>query len=708
MDVKAEMVGFGKGQLVNPGQEVPMDTTDGMQALADTISVMVWNADARGYVTWYNKRWYEYTGLSFEESKGRRWQKLADPSLLPQIIARWDHCLNSGEPFEMVFELRGANGDSRPFLVNGQPQRGIDGRIVRWFGTCTDLAAQRDREDGLRHHNERLQLLSNAASLLLASTDPQHMVKELFDKICSHLKADLYFNFMVNAKGDALELDSSTGIPEEAQRFIKRLDFGQAVCGTVANVRTPCIYANVQELDDDKTALVRSYGVRSYACFPLLAENRLLGTLSFGSRTVDAFSPDEIEFMQTVAHYVALAKERHRVEHELRDALDRSEAASVAKSEFLANMSHEIRTPMNAVVGLANLLQMDDLPVQKQREFLRTLQLSAQHLLQLINDLLDISRLESNQVQLDRTPFRMDELVKEVASIHEVRAKEKHLRLLVQLPETDEAEIFLGDPVRIRQILMNLLSNAVKFTEQGQVIVNVAFEPREDNQMMLYLDISDTGIGIPPQHLEAIFHKFTQADGSATRKYGGTGLGLSICRTLTEMMGGQISVHSTPGKGSCFSLAIPLQTQRKLATVPTKQATDEPRSTPVKILLVEDYWANVLVATAILDNLGYRYEVAENGLEAVRKYTSEEFQAVLMDVQMPDMDGIAATHSIREWEQKRGTNHTPIIGMTAHALKGDRERCLSAGMDDYISKPFQPIELEQKLKHYCQSQTEAA
>ncbi len=229
--------------------------------------------------------------------------------------------------------------------------------------------------------------------------------------------------------------------------------------------------------------------------------------------------------------------------------------------------------------------------------------------------------------------------------------------------------------------------------------------------------MTDTGIGIAAEHLDNIFNKFTQADSSITRKYGGTGLGLSICKTLVELMGGTISVQSAPGKGSRFSIELPLKPVQahtfpelvKPAPVPEPEPTPASASQdPVQILLVEDYWANVLVATSILDNLGYQYEVAENGIEAVRKYTSGQFHAVLMDVQMPDMDGIAATHAIRDLEQKEGRGHCPIIGMTAHALKGDRERCLAAGMDDYISKPFQPIELEEKLRHYCNERLQVA
>ena len=679
--------------------------------LADFVPQLVWISDPTGYVTWYNQRWYDYTGLTYEESKGRRWQKNVEPELLPEVIRRWEHCLVTGEPFEMVIPFRGAHGIFQPFLVRGLPMRDAAGATTQWFGTCTDVADQHPSEERLRRRNERLHMLSRAAAHVLTEEDQDHMVRILFDQVAEHLQLDVYFNFMVDELSDVLLLDSATGITDAQREGLQRLEFGQSVCGCVAQHKEPMIITSVQTLTDERTALIRSLGIRAYACNPLMAGDRLIGTLSFASRTRDHFSEEDLEFLRTICHYVAIAKERLRVEKELRYALDRSEAASIAKSEFLANMSHEIRTPMNAVVGLANLLQMDDLPLAKQREFLRTLQVSSQHLLQLINDLLDISKLETHQVELEQIPFFMGDIIQEVVSVQAVRAKEKGLALLVQ-HASENGDGFVGDPSRLRQVLMNLVNNAIKFTEQGNVIISITYGTSAvDGMANAYIDVTDTGIGIAPKHSATIFNKFTQADSSITRKYGGMGLGLSICRTLVELMDGSISLASTPDKGSCFSLVVPLRLQRQPgAKLPLDQARpgEKPVDSKVHILLVEDYWANVLVATAILDNLGYQYEIAENGIEAVKKYTGGHFDAVLMDVQMPDMDGIAATQAIRAWEEKHGATHTPIIGMTAHALKGDRERCLAAGMDDYISKPFQPIELEQKLKQYCLGSQQAA
>lgn len=390
--------------------------------------------------------------------------------------------------------------------------------------------------------------------------------------------------------------------------------------------------------------------------------------------------------------------EQKRIQRELREALERAKAASIAKSDFLANMSHELRTPLNAVIGLANLLQTPSIPWEKQREFTKTLQMSAQQLLDLINDLLDVSKLETEQMQLENIPFQVEEILAEIVSIHAVKAKEKGIELIM-LPQAGIRAGVVGDPLRFRQILMNLVSNAIKFTEQGSVVVKTACEEQADGKMLIRIEVQDTGIGIGSDKLDSIFNKFTQGDTSITRKFGGSGLGLTITKTLTEMMGGTIQVQSSLGEGSCFTIAIPFA-KRDDVIAKGPSATPAPAAHPhlhCHVLLVEDYPANILVATTVLQQLGCTYDIAKTGKEALALIQEKSFDVVLMDVQMPEMDGFQATRLLRQWEKEKGKRRTPVIGMTAHALRGDKERCLEIGMDDYISKPFQPEDLEQKL-----------
>jgi len=361
-------------------------------------------------------------------------------------------------------------------------------------------------------------------------------------------------------------------------------------------------------------------------------------------------------------------------------------------------MSHEIRTPMNAVVGLAHILSNSSPLTQKQRECLATLQTSADTLLSLINDLLDIAKIEAATMELEAIPFDLGQLAQEVASMVEMRAQEKKLQWRTDIGAV-RGRMFIGDPKRLQQVMLNLCSNAVKFTEVGGVSLAVRCEG-DGQACRIAIAVTDTGIGISHDKKESIFQKFVQADSSIGRRYGGTGLGLAITRQLVELMGGEIDVESAPGEGSCFTVRL---TMAEAAGVPLPVAVAEPpvetpvRSVRGKVLLVEDYAPNVLVATTFLDMFGYAYEVANNGVEALERVRGEAYHAVLMDVQMHEMDGLETTRRIRRMEQEEGRAPLHIIGMTAHALAGDRERCIEAGMDDYLTKPFDPDMLERKL-----------
>jgi signal transduction histidine kinase/CheY-like chemotaxis protein len=389
----------------------------------------------------------------------------------------------------------------------------------------------------------------------------------------------------------------------------------------------------------------------------------------------------------------------------LEEARKLAEKASKAKSEFLANMSHEIRTPMNAVIGLTQILTLSQPLTQKQQQYVDTLKTSAESLLALITDLLDISKIENDVVTLDNIPFDMQQLVNEAVSILSVKAQEKHIGLTLDFDASLKGE-FVGDPTRIRQILLNLISNAVKFTEEGGVNVTVRQQyGHSPQQSIAIISIADSGIGIETDKLESIFSKFSQADNTVTRKYGGTGLGLAITKSLIELMGGEISVLSEIGKGSTFIVKLPLARPADMETILThEQMPDEPlrnvEDPKGTILLVEDYQPNILVATTILESLNYDYGIAMNGEEAVKKRFSQPFDLVLMDVQMPLLDGYRATRMIRERENAEGMAPVPIIGITAFAMAGDKEKCLASGMDDYISKPFNLDVLRDKIMYF--------
>jgi len=383
--------------------------------------------------------------------------------------------------------------------------------------------------------------------------------------------------------------------------------------------------------------------------------------------------------------------------------------ANHAKSEFLANMSHEIRTPMNGVIGMVNLLLEADLP-SSQREYAQTIKTSADALLLIINDILDFSKIEAGKMSFEKINFDLSETVKEVLELMASQAQDKGLSLTHHF-EPQTWTHLVGDPTRLRQILLNLVSNAIKFTEQGKVSLEITQTGETPEDVELSFSVHDTGIGMPEEIQKRIFQSFTQADASTTRKYGGTGLGLAICRKLVELMAGTIEVVSIPGKGSTFTFTVPFAKQTPAPNSPSisvangksarlTQTTALPILPPnFRILLAEDGKINQLVAIKVLEKLGYTADIVTNGIEAIEAWQRNKYPIILMDCHMPDMDGYEATRKIRELEAKENLKHTQIIAMTASAMTGDREFCIAAGMNDYTAKPIDKYILGLALKN---------
>jgi signal transduction histidine kinase/FixJ family two-component response regulator len=377
-------------------------------------------------------------------------------------------------------------------------------------------------------------------------------------------------------------------------------------------------------------------------------------------------------------------------------------SASKAKSEFVAVMSHEVRTPMNGIVGMIDLLLDTGLTVE-QRNYARTVQQSAAALLAILDDILDFSKIEAGKLKLECIDFNLRQTMEGVADLLSERAKGKGIKLLWSI-DAETPVSLRGDPHRLRQVLLNLISNAIKFTEHGEVAVEFCSRVQSGQEPMLHCTVRDSGIGLSEESREKLFQPFTQGDASTTRRYGGTGLGLAICRKLVELMGGTIGVTSAEGKGSTFWFDVRLEKSPASESVIAPKCAGAPEENKsgggplLRVLLAEDNWVNQKVATIQFRKLGCEIKVVGNGLEALAAWQDGGHDIIFMDWQMPEMDGLEATRRIRALEKEQSLKPIPIVAMTASAMREDREECMQAGMDDYLSKPVKIEEIWKLLQ----------
>lgn len=403
-----------------------------------------------------------------------------------------------------------------------------------------------------------------------------------------------------------------------------------------------------------------------------------------------------------IISYIAIKEdisEKKTIDDELIRARDAADRANKSKTIFLANMSHEIRTPMNGIIGMNNLLLETEL-TPEQKEYALTIKTSAGMLMSILNDILDISKIEAGKIIIEKIEFNFREIIKTAFKVFSTMVASKRLEYLLNIDE--RIPVYLsGDPTRLSQIIMNLINNAIKFTSKGKISVDATALEESDDDISIIITVSDTGIGIPDSKIEMLFKTFTQLDSSTSRKYGGSGLGLSISKRLVELMNGRINVRSEEGRGSIFEFVLPFKKAKQKEYEYKKEMSGI--KSPItyssgELLLVEDNPVNQLLTKIILIKSGYNVDIAENGVDAMNYFNEKKYGVILMDIQMPDIDGYELTRTFRKME--KDYFHTPIIAMTANTMPGDREKCIEAGMDDYIAKPVERKELIEKVEKW--------
>ncbi|HEX5887278.1 MAG TPA: ATP-binding protein [Pyrinomonadaceae bacterium] len=662
------------------------------------------NADMRDYVSRLLSDRYEVHAVADGQAAWNAIQKRVPDLVLSDVM------MPVLDGFELLRRIRATPATQEVPVVLLSARAGEEARIegleasaddyiIKPFSARELLATvdahkktidiRRRSQRALGKQNKRLAVLWEAAGVLLTTEDPDTMLRGLFDKIRDSLSLDVYFNFMVSESGDALELVSTVGIDQETARSISRLDFGQAVCGRVALRREPIVATYIQQSSEPMVQLVKGLGLRAYACNPLIAGGQLLGTLSFASRRRDTFEREEIEFLETISHYVTLAYERLRLIEQLREQ-DRR------KDEFLATLAHELRNPLAPIrngLELIRLANNDPAVLEKATTIMHR---QIEQMVRLVDDLLDVARISRNKLELRKEQVELESVVRNAIETSRpvLAAAENELHL--SLPA--KPVLLEADPVRLAQVFSNLLNNAAKYSEPGGRISLVAAQSGNE----LTITVSDTGIGIEPGKLSQIFGMFVQLDAAEKQIQSGLGVGLTLVQRLIEMHGGSIEARSEgQGKGSEFVVRLPALSPSAQATAEVQTVSDDRPQTRRRILVVDDNVDSAESMAMMLELSGHDVATAHDGVEGVK--VAEKFQphVALLDLGMPKLDGYEAARSIRQqsWGQKM-----MLVALTGWGQSEDKRRSREAGFDAHLVKPIDFEVLEELIDKQNTSQ----
>lgn len=552
-----------------------------------------------------------------------------------------------------------------------------------------ELAQRQRLEIDLRRINDRLHLLSEVAGTLLLSSEAEPIVAPVFRRLAAHLDLDVYFNYLVAPDRVSLQLSSCGGVPEALAARLRVLQFGQDVCGTAAENRCRIVSHDLHESSDPLFAAVRELGVRAYACYPLLAGNRLVGTLSFGSGRRNAFTADELELIEAVSNQVAVALDRTRLIRELAERAAALTEADQRKDEFLAMLAHELRNPLAPVLTSVAVMRLHAANDPTLQRLLETVERQVRQLTRLVDDLLDVSRITRGKIELRREPVDLLTIVAHAAETSRPLVENRGHQLVVSVPR---GPVYVeGDPTRLEQVLINLLSNAARYTEPGgRIWLNVECEGETAT-----LRVRDTGRGIPQDMLQDIFGLFTQVDTTLDRSAGGLGLGLTLVKRLVEMHGGQVTAFSEgPGRGSEFTLHFPRFHPH--AAPPAELPAPEPVMTAVRslrVLVVDDNVDASQTLSDLLEIWGHETRVAFDGHGALAVAAEFGPDVVLLDIGLPGLDGYEVARRLRSFRAP-----SPIlVAVTGYGQEEDQRRAAEAGFRHHLTKPVEPSVLERLL-----------
>ncbi|MBW4560151.1 MAG: PAS domain-containing protein [Mojavia pulchra JT2-VF2] len=671
-------------------EEQLQQVTNAIPALISFIDVNgCYRYNNRAYEEWFGRPCAEFYGLHLREVLGEAsWE-----SIRPYVAAALTGHRVSFE-CEVTYPAVGKRYISATYIPHFSEQGDVTGFVALIQDISEQQAALRERkqaEAALQQSNEKLALLAEVASDLLLHEQPQTFINNLFKKLSAHLKLEFYFNYLVEQKQQRLRLHAYGGISQQVAEKIEWLELGQAICGMVALIKQPMVAENIQQSTDLSTELIRSLGIKAYACYPLVSQGQFIGTLSFGTRDRSCFQLSELSLMHTVCDQVATALERARLVAELQQRAEELAQANRIKDEFLAVLSHELRSPLNPILGWSRLLQTRKLDEVKMAQALATIERNAKLQSELIEDLLDVSRILQGKLSLNVSPVNLISTIQAAIETVHLAAEAKSINIEKTL--APQLSPVLGDANRLQQVVWNLLSNAVKFTPTGgSVAVRLEYV---GNQALI--TVSDTGRGIHPEFLPHVFEYFRQADSTTTRKFGGLGLGLAIARHLVELHGGTVQVTSPgEGLGATFTVSLPLMSTQSPTDQDgelTKQSCD---LDGIQVLVVDDDTDTREFVAFLLKQSGARVLTATSATEALAILIESQPDVLLSDIGMPEINGYMLMKQVRTLPPEQG-GQIPAIALTAYAGEIHQQQAFEVGFQKHLTKPVEPDELVQAI-----------